>query len=155
MTCLFRSIDPKASALVPCCGGKVKTIDLFECSCNAVESLYCLPITYRKDPLDVNGQTEIIACCRICSHNTDPPKRTKKAGPGSKLKDLFEWWGAEPCEYCEETATMMDEWGPDGCLDHMKEILDRIGVAAADRGIPYSRWTAEKFVRIAVKRARK
>ena len=49
----------------------------------------------------------------------------------------------------------MDLWGPDGCEQHMDEILGWLAEEAAKRNLPFVKWPAKKVVELAISRARK
>lgn len=78
-------------------------------------------------------------------------------GVGSQMKRMFHWFliDATPDCPCHEHAREYDEWGPDRCLDRMEIILDRLDEQSHLRGLPFNRWLAERFVRIAINKARK
>jgi len=60
-------------------------------------------------------------------------------GTGCHLKRLLSWWRIRDdgtCG-CDEFAAKMDAWGPDGCEQHMDEILGHLRDAAAKRGLPW------------------
>lgn len=82
---------------------------------------------------------------------------TNSFGVGSQMSKMFGWFllRAKPDCPCYEHAREYDEWGPDVCLDRMQTILDRLAEQASTRRLPFHRWTAERFVRIAIWKARK
>ena len=89
-----------------------------------------------------------------------------KAGPGkclalmiARFQRLIPWWDMKPnggCG-CHDTARWMDRLGPDGCEEKIDVIVDRLETEAKKRKItfPFRRAVAKKFVRWAIRRARK
>lgn len=88
-----------------------------------------------------------------------------KSGPGTELKQIiaawqrrFPWFDLGPqkdCGSCADMARKMDQWGPDGCKEHMETILDRLDREAAKRNlsVPFQRTVARLLVKQAIRRA--
>lgn len=78
-------------------------------------------------------------------------------GVGSQLKKMFSFFmlHATPDCPCHQHAEEYDRLGPDECLTRMEIILNRLSEESRKRRIPFHRWTAERFVRIAIWKARK
>ena len=49
----------------------------------------------------------------------------------------------------------MDEWGPDGCEEHLDEIVGWLHEEARKRKMLFLRWPAKTLVRVAIHKARK
>ena len=78
-------------------------------------------------------------------------------GPGCRLKRLLSWWRIRDdgtCG-CDEFAARMDGWGPDGCEQHMDEIIGHLAEAAVRRGLPFIPAAARLLVRQAIAAARR
>jgi len=81
------------------------------------------------------------------------------AGPGYYLKRSLLWFGLRDdgtCG-CDKHAAQMDAWGPDGCEEHMDEILGWLREAAAKRlpHAPWVDWSARSAVKAAIAAARR
>ena len=81
------------------------------------------------------------------------------AGPGYYLKRSLSWFGLRDdgtCG-CDEHAAQMDRWGPDGCEEHMDEILGWLREAQAKRLplVPWVDWSARSAVKAAILAARR
>lgn len=46
--------------------------------------------------------------------------------PGTRLKEEFAKWNAEECPICSGLASQMDVWGPIGCRENLRKIVDDI-----------------------------
>jgi hypothetical protein len=78
--------------------------------------------------------------------NTPTGMSSKKIGPGTVLKSLWAKAEMPPCDACAELAVKMDEWGPDGCREHLDEIVNDI-LPRAKEWIRLNRpWTHRVFV---------
>lgn len=77
-------------------------------------------------------------------------------GPGTELKSLLATFGihATPNCKCNKMAKKMNAWGPDGCLEHMEEIVDVMQEEAGKRGLPFLRSLGRLLVKKAIRRAR-
>ena len=78
-------------------------------------------------------------------------------GAGTELKRLLHWLGIVPtfgCG-CGVKASLMDERGPDWCLENMDMIVGWMEEEATKRQLPYTRAGARVLVRLAVRAARK
>ncbi|WP_460185523.1 hypothetical protein [Thermopirellula anaerolimosa] len=80
-------------------------------------------------------------------------------GPGQELKRILAWFGIHDqagCG-CQEFATLMDFWGPEGCEQHFQEIVDRLLGQAAKRPLlrHLPRKAAEVVVRMAIRAAKR
>ena len=73
------------------------------------------------------------------------------------MAKMFGWFliHAKPDCPCHAHADEYDDWGPDRCLENMTLIVDRLAEQASIRRLPFNRWIAERFVRIAITKARK
>ena len=80
-----------------------------------------------------------------------------KLGAGGHLKNMFSWFFMNADEYCccNDRAELMDLWGPDKCETNMHRILKWLEQEATTRKLPFVEYVARKFVRIAIKKARK
>lgn len=63
-----------------------------------------------------------------------PPKGL----PGTKLKEMLQSMGFKTCGTCAEWADRMDAWGPDGCVEHREEIVNRLREAWS--GVTMQEW---------------
>lgn len=79
----------------------------------------------------------------------------KPSGVGSQLKKMFSFFliHAGPDCPCHAHAAEYDVWGPEICLKNMELIIDRLEEQASIRGIPFNRWLAKRFVRVAINKA--
>jgi hypothetical protein len=63
-------------------------------------------------------------------------------GPGSELEKLIKRWfrqdATESCP-CRSMIVQMNTWGPDGCREHIDEIIDVMMGEAEKRGMLKSR----------------
>ena len=112
------------------------------------------------DFLKVRNTLVCKRCGRTCNH--PGPLRAKcrprpPDGPGRCLELLLKSIGitASPTCKCRKMARQMDAWGPDGCLEHMDQILDVMQAEAKRRKLPFLRLAGRTLVKIAVRRARK
>lgn len=69
------------------------------------------------------------------------------AGPGTKLRKLL------GCHSGFNHFHEMNHWGPDGCLEHINEIVDWMRQPCADRN-PIGEDSARRLVKLAVEQAR-
>lgn len=94
----------------------------------------------------------------IDPNHPDYPRAKKPTGkPGTELAAILKSMGLAPVESCKckGRAKKMDLWGPDGCEQHMDEILGWLAEEAAKRNLPFVKWPAKKVVELAISRARK
>jgi hypothetical protein len=70
-------------------------------------------------------------------------------GPGTCLERMFHLLLIEQTEECPcyEHARTMDAWGPDGCREHLNEIVEWLREESIRRKMLFS----EKAARVAVK----
>lgn len=77
-------------------------------------------------------------------------------GPGTELKKLLSWVvKPSPTCSCHRKIIQMNQWGPDGCEQHMETILDWLHKSAKDAGIPYVRFAVKLLVQQAIRNAQK
>lgn len=86
-------------------------------------------------------------------------KRKKKPGigPGSQLSNMLARLRIKALEgcSCKARSKKMDEWGPDGCEEHLDEIVGWLHEEARKRKMLFLRWPAKTLVRVAIHKARK
>jgi len=79
-------------------------------------------------------------------------------GVGSTLKSMLASIGISACWGCINLAKKMDDWGPDGCEEHMEEIVATMNENASKRNwykfVPFAEKGSELLVRLAIKRVR-
>lgn len=98
---------------------------LYKCRCGLkVRSAYPPERVHHQCPLDpaVYGPAPKPKDCGTCGES----KTTLQPdghGPGSKLLEMFETDGVPHCPECFALAAQMDAWGPDGCRDHLDQIV--------------------------------
>lgn len=99
------------------------------------------------------GTINVVTSMNVLSRN----RMVNPFGVGSQMQKMFGFFllNATPDCPCHEHAKQYDEWGPDLCLYHIVTIIDRLEEQASNRGIPFSRWVAERLVRIAIAKARR
>jgi hypothetical protein len=100
----------------------------------------------------------VVASCR--GEQSDWPKPSQplvRVGPGTELKRLLSRFriSAQGSCGCEAKARLMDEMGPDWCIEHIEKILDWLSENAAKRKLPFIRFAARLLVRRAVSNARR
>ncbi len=82
----------------------------------------------------------------------------KRLGVGSTLKSMLAGMGISACFGCMNLAGRMDSWGPDGCEEHMDEILEIMDENASKRNwykfIPFKQTGSRALVMIAIMRVR-
>ena len=85
-----------------------------------------------------------------------PAAPRKICGPGCQLKRTLEWWGIRDDGQCgcTEYAAQLDQWGPDGCIRRIEEIVQHLREAAAKRGLPFLATAARIAIGRAVEAAR-
>ncbi len=85
------------------------------------------------------------------------PAPRPPGGPGTELKAILSAMGIAPgnCT-CNAMASKMDAWGPDGCEQHMEEIVGSLTTAAEQRGwmriIPFKELGARGLALLAISR---
>lgn len=88
--------------------------------------------------------------------DTDGPKPI--LGVGGVLKEMLAAIGISSCWSCVDTAGQMDRWGPDGCEEHMGEIVAIMERNANKKNwlrfIPFKQQGAELLVRRAISTVR-
>lgn len=86
-------------------------------------------------------------------------KRKEKPGigPGSQLSNMLARLRIKALEgcSCKARSKKMDEWGPDGCEEHLDEIVGWLHEEARKRKMLFLRWPAKTLVRVAIHKARK
>lgn len=79
-------------------------------------------------------------------------------GVGGVLKSMLAAIGVHACWGCIDLARKMDEWGPDGCEEHMTEIVQTMQHNAEKRNwykyVPFKEQGSELLVRIAINKVR-
>ena len=66
----------------------------------------------------------VASCCGSKKPAPTPPKRmVEGTGVGGRLIEMFKKHGFEACEACYALAHRMNEWGVDGCWEHIDEIV--------------------------------
>lgn len=95
------------------------------------------------------------------------PGRAAKTAPGPKVgtevQRILDWpifkmtLGIELCPGCESLAADMNRWGPEGCRERIREILDRMRQHHAEQNvrIPFSETAARTLVEIGIWRAKR
>lgn len=83
-------------------------------------------------------------------------------GPGDYLHDaIIKWVGEAPTQKCgcKDKINKMNAWGPNGCREHLDEIVDWLAAEAKNRGwwrfavaVPGSRFFLKRMVLIAIKK---
>ena len=80
-----------------------------------------------------------------------PPKKILPwgYGPGTELKAMLRMLGIEPTAACDcnQKATQMDAWGPDGCEQHFDEIVKWMREGSPRWGWPEKLAAAAKAVK--------
>jgi hypothetical protein len=78
-------------------------------------------------------------------------------GVGQHLKQLLSCLGIRSSAACacNAYARRMDEWGPDGCVSRMQEILAWLEGQAKARKLAFSALVAKQLVLLAVRLARR
>ena len=76
---------------------------------------------------------------------------------GQELKRLLKRFRLVPLENCncDYQADLMDEKGPDWCLENIEIVTDWLEEAAVKRNLPFMRTAAKILIRRAVKNARR
>lgn len=81
-----------------------------------------------------------------------------RKGPGSILKDMLHGFGIQACWGCLDLAAKMDQWGPDGCAEHMTYIVDAMKANAEHRKwfrfVPFASIGCEAIVMLAISKSR-
>ncbi len=81
-----------------------------------------------------------------------------RLGVGGTLKKMLATVGVSACWGCANLANRMDAWGPDGCEEHMPEIVEGMSENAMKsrwtRYIPFKEMGAEALVRLAIAKVR-
>lgn len=79
-----------------------------------------------------------------------------RQGPGTHLKALLAKFGIHPTPTCScnKMAQQMNEWGAEGCLTHIEEIVDVMGEEAHKRGLPFIRAAGRILVKKAIRNSR-
>ena len=106
--------------------------------------------------------------------DTDPDKPTPPAamavppalpkspvGPGDHLHDaILRWVGEAPTEDCQcrSRIAQMNAWGPQGCREHLDEIVEWLLTEAQRRGwgtakLPGVHWAVKRLVLSAIHKA--
>ena len=92
-------------------------------------------------------------------HKAYPHKKKEKKGigPGSQLSHMLSRLRIKALEgcSCKARSKKMDAWGPDGCEEHLDEIVGWLHDEARKRKILFLRWPAKTLVRVAIHKARK
>jgi len=82
----------------------------------------------------------------------------KRLGVGSTLKDMLARIGISACWGCLNLAQRMDGWGPDGCEEHMEEILEAMDRNAQQRNwlkyLPFREAGSKLLVQAAINKVR-
>ncbi len=102
---------------------------------------YLIESPYHPSPEDCGGCPQKVELYTINIANTHRsyPLHKLGNGPGSKLKNLFDWFiRVDSTCGCEDRAAIMDAWGPEGCQRNKREILSWLRDSAHAKGIPYS-----------------
>jgi hypothetical protein len=78
-------------------------------------------------------------------------------GPGSQLSHMLSRLRIKALEgcSCKARSKKMDQWGPDGCEEHLDEIVGWLHEEARKRKLLFLRWPAKTLVRVAIHKARK
>jgi hypothetical protein len=98
---------------------------------------------------------------RPLSASQEPPRAVVTAvpgqGPGTELKRILAFWGivATPSCACHARADEMDARGPDWCEANQPTILGWLREESQRRRLPFAEVIARRWVRQAIKRARK
>ncbi len=95
-----------------------------------------------------------------------PQQQTEPAipatrGPGDYLHDaILRWVGEAPTEDCQcrSRIAQMNAWGPQGCREHLDEIVEWLSSEAQRRGwgtakLPGVRWAVKRLVLSAIHKA--
>lgn len=92
--------------------------------------------------------------CVLCDGTSIQPI----LGVGGTLKAMLAAIGISACWSCIDTAAQMDKWGPDGCEEHMGEIVAVMNANAARKNwlrfVPFKEAGAEMLVQLAIKKVR-
>lgn len=77
---------------------------------------------------------------------------TKYQGPGTKLKNIFSWFGITEDEDCDCTShvELMDRWGPKGCEQNIETVLGFLVQSANKQQIYYSEFAARRAIKLAI-----
>lgn len=82
----------------------------------------------------------------------------KILGVGGTLKRMLAYAGIHSCWSCTNLAGKMDALGPDGCEEHMKDIVGTMNENANQRKwmkyLPFKELGAEGLVRLAIHKVR-
>ena len=95
-----------------------------------------------------------IVCCRKPS-----PRRMAaiQHGVGTQLHRLLGAFGIHPTKdcQCKSCAAKMNRLGPNWCEANIDEIVDWMQEESEARSVPFSRFVAAVFVKIAIRKARR
>lgn len=90
------------------------------------------------------------------SYDGDQPQQN--LGVGSTLKTMLAAIGVNACWGCINLAKRMDDWGPDGCEEHMAEILEIMEDNAKKKNwlkfLPFKQLGSRIMVQIAIDKVR-
>ena len=83
------------------------------------------------------------------------------SGPGDYLHDaILRWVGEAPTEDCQcrSRIAQMNAWGPQGCKEHIDEIVEWLLSEAQRRGwgtaiLPGARWAVKRLLFGAIRKA--
>ncbi len=96
---------------------------------------------------ECDGATLPVEATRYCGmgqRQTEGPA----TGPGTELHKLLSRIAGEAptatCG-CKDRIARMDRWGPDGCREHLDEIVDWLLKEAEERGWKSTRWLGSRL----------
>lgn len=94
---------------------------------------------------------------RLCVEYDDTGE-VRRIGVGSTLKEMLARIGVNACWGCLNLAQRMDDWGPDGCEEHMQEILEIMDQNAQQRNwlkyLPFREAGSKLLVQRAINKVR-
>lgn len=78
-------------------------------------------------------------------------------GPGTELKRLLRRVGihSTPQCLCDQRSIVMDEEGPEWCVDNISLICNWMQEECETRGIPFNQMIAKLFIMTAIRNAKK
>jgi hypothetical protein len=145
---------PEGSRKWHICNG---TIDMPLSKINVYRAQYGEPPLTEKPPTTYQSPNVATESRPVKTRTHIPPVRRKIApieratgGPGTELIAIMEAKGVPSCQQCKDLAVKMDEWGPVGCNERMREIVDDI-YPRAEKWVAENRAFISTFLPNAVK----
>lgn len=106
----------------------------------------------------VCGRLEGASLREYCEEVTADNQRVASRGVGDILKAMLSSIGIQACFGCQNLQHKMNSWGPDGCEEHMPEILEFMEENAQAKNwmrfIPFREAGSKALVKMAITKAR-